>query len=89
MFSLMAGHRGDPPDDRLQAALEIAQAAFNEARDAFRQLEAEHAKYQYGVLGGRLHALGEALSDVRALAVARRREITQHPDPEDSTRGPN
>ena len=85
----MAGHRGDPPDDRLQAALETAQAAFDEAREAFRQLEADHAMYQYGVLGGRLHALGEALSEVRALAVARHRDITQHPDRGDSTQGPN
>ena len=73
----------------MQAALEKAQAAFNEAREAFRELEADHAIHQYGVLGGRLHALGEALSEVRALAAARRRDITHDPEPEDSTQDPD
>jgi hypothetical protein len=85
----MATDHGDQPDDRLHAAVEGAQAAFNEAREAFRQLEADHAIHQYGVLGERLHALGEALSDVHALAVARRRDITRHANPEDPTQAPH
>lgn len=59
-------------DDPLHSAVQDAVAAFADAREAFDQLESRHLPNDYLALGERLRILGDALSEVRRHAAARR-----------------
>jgi hypothetical protein len=62
---------GDAWREQLKVEAERAQALYREAREAFDQLEAHHRPESYAVLGDRLRALNNALTDV--LAIIRQR----------------
>jgi hypothetical protein len=53
-------------------AVKDAVTAFSGARSAFDELERSHLPRDYAVLAERLRTLGDALSEVHRLAVARR-----------------
>jgi hypothetical protein len=69
---------GATTDDQLHVAVQDAVAAFSGARSAFDELERSHLPGDYAVLAERLRTLGDALSEVHRLAIARR----QGPGPE-------
>ena len=72
MLRAVAPDSGGTADDRLHAAVQDAVSAFSGARSAFDELERSHLPGDYAVLAERLRTLGDALSEVRRLAIARR-----------------
>lgn len=66
---------GGRTDDQLHVAVQDAVAAFSGARSAFDELERAHLPGDYAVLAERLRTLGDALSEVHQLAIARRRGL--------------
>ena len=79
MLRAVARASGGTPNERLQAAVQEAVAAFSEARGAFDELERRHLPNDYTVLAERLHALGDALTEVHRLTRAWRQESDQPP----------
>ena len=83
MLRAVAPESGGSADDLVHAAAKDAVAAFAEARRAFDELEWSHLPRDYAVLAERLRSLGEALSEVHRLAIARRQGVDPDaPSPE-------
>lgn len=72
MLRGVAPSSGETAEDPLHAAVQEAEGAFTDARSAFDELERSHLPRDYAVLAERLRTLGDALSEVHRLAIARR-----------------